>query len=244
MSANQQLVSTDTWELQSETVFYDGREQTVEFAIRPPKIWNTQADIIGIPKHYQDCDLSKFDFDIYSIDTGNLRKLCHDFITNFTDWLIRNTGLYIWSATPGTGKTFLACCILQSLLVKHDLRSRFITDSDYINLVGEGYKRNIGAEDSSEIYRSCDLLILDDLGSCKSGDWQKQELFRLINHRLDNRLMTIYTSNLAPENQNLDDRIIDRVITGSAVIKLPEEPIRRRKAQAKQRAFINKILSR
>lgn len=244
MSANlQSSFINDTWKLQAETVFYDGREQTVEFAVRPTKLWNTQADIIGLPKSYQDCDISKFNFNVYKTNTEKLKKLCLQYVTNFSKMQTSNCGLYFWSTTPGTGKTFLACCLCGSIMLKHNLRIRFITDADYIDVVGESFKRSAGAEDKSEIYRTCDLLILDDIGSYKVNDWQKRELFRLINYRLDNRLLTIYTSNFAPEQQTFDQKIISRIVRGSAVIQLPEESIRMQEAHAMQQKLVATILN-
>jgi DNA replication protein DnaC len=84
-------------------------------------------------------------------------------------------------------------------------------------------------------------LIVDDLGSQKSGEWQSQELFRLINTRLNEGLLTIFTANMPPEKLNLDQRTIDRVTKLSVVIQMPEESIRAKLAAREQEIFLREI---
>ncbi|NUS00401.1 MAG: ATP-binding protein [Kribbellaceae bacterium] len=53
------------------------------------------------------------------------------------------------------------------------------------------------------------LLVLDDLGAHKGTEWTAEQTFRLINHRYENELATVVTSNLtAPQ---LRDRVGDRI---------------------------------
>lgn len=127
-------------------------------------------------------------------------------------------------------------------MIKYGLKVKFVTCPDYISCVGDSYKCERGEQDKSEIFRSCQLLILDDLGSQISRDWQSQELFRLINKRMSEGLVTFYTSNMAPENLNLDDRTINRIIKSSITIQMPEESIRLRKARNEQEAFLKDII--
>lgn len=127
-------------------------------------------------------------------------------------------------------------------MIKHDLRMRFITVPDYLVKVGESYKRQQGEYDESAVYRECDLLIFDDIGSQKSGEWQQQEIFRIINERLNTRKTIIFTSNMCPEDLNLNDRIIDRIMKNSVVLQMPEEAIRRKEAKEEQDSFLRDIL--
>ena len=95
----------------------------------------------------------------------------------------------------------------------------------------------------SERYRSCDLLVLDDIGAQKTGDWQEQEIFRIVNERMNNKRITIFTSNIPPEKLNVGSRTIDRIRKMSVVIQMPEESIRLKKAQDEQEAFLNKVFA-
>ena len=127
-------------------------------------------------------------------------------------------------------------------MMKYDLQMRFITAPDYISVVGDSYKRDRGEMDSSEVYRECKLLVLDDIGAQADKDWQRQELFRLINKRMEDGNVTIYTSNMSTDNLNVDARTRDRIIKASVELQMPEESLRRKKAEMEQNEFLKEIL--
>ncbi len=85
------------------------------------------------------------------------------------------------------------------------------------------------------------MLVLDDIGTQKTGDWQQQELFRLINERSNAGKLIIFTSNMPPEKLNVDSRTVDRIQKMSIVLQMPEESIRLKKAQAEQNEFLRRI---
>lgn len=199
-------------------------------------------DITGIPPKYYDADLGKFDFQIYSRDMTKMQALCENFVEKFEEWDRYGKGLYLWSKTPGSGKTFLACCLARSLMLKYNQQMRFVTVIDYISLVSDSYKCEKGDKDPSEIYRNCKILVLDDIGAQMDKEWHRQEIFRLINTRMENGKITLYTSNVCPESLNVDERTKDRIIRTSVVLQLPEEGIRRKKAAMEQAAFLKKIM--
>lgn len=223
----------------------DGYEVPLEFArlCTGCRAQRRLQDMTGAPPQFRDADLSKFGFDSYSHDMGNVRKITEDFLRNYRErWEKSGKGLYLWSKTPGSGKTFLACCLGKSVMIKYDLRMRFITVPDYLAKVGESYKRQQGECDESAVYRECDLLIFDDIGAQKTGEWQAQETFRIINERLNARKIIIFTSNMCPEDLNLDDRTIDRIMKKSVILQMPEESIRGREAKEEQDSFLRDIL--
>lgn len=197
-------------------------------------------DFSGIP--FSECDIHRFNFKAYSVSIDKIEKIALSIVDNFKKWENAGKGLYLWSKTPGSGKTFLASCIARSLMLKYGLQVKFVTVPNYINHISNSYKRQAGQLDESAVFRDCKLLILDDVGSQISGDWQSQELFRLINKRMSEGLVTFYTSNMAPENLNLDDRIINRIIKSSIVVQLPEESIRLKKARDEQEKFLEDII--
>lgn len=127
-------------------------------------------------------------------------------------------------------------------MMKYDLQMRFITAPDYISVVGDSYKRDRGELDSSEVYRECKLLVLDDIGAQADKDWQRQELFRLINKRMEDGNVTIYTSNMSTDNLNVDARTRDRIVKVSVELQMPEESLRRKKAEMEQNEFLKEVL--
>ena len=199
------------------------------------------ADTTGIPPEYSDADLDKFKFGIYGADMSKLQQICEDFVLYYQSrWEKASKGLYLWSKTPGSGKTFLASCLARSVMIKYDLQMRFVTAADYLAAVGASYKYDV--IDGSAVYRSCNLLVLDDIGSQKAGDWQGQELYRLINTRLSNGLLTICTSNYPIDQLNVDERIKSRILRQSIVLQMPEKSIRNQQAQEQQSRFLMDII--
>ncbi|MER7128641.1 hypothetical protein [Streptosporangium saharense] len=48
----------------------------------------------------------------------------------------------------------------------------------------------------SQLGRGPPLLLLDDLGSAKASEWTEEITYRVINHRHENLLPGVFTSNL------------------------------------------------
>ena len=232
------------WQLETRTVFDYGPAKELVYAVPCKKCtgYRRVYDQTGVPDEFREADIGKFKFDSYSKDMSKIYKLAVSFLQDFPKWQNAGKGLYMWSKTPGSGKTFLSCCIAKSVMIKYDLQMRFITAPDYIAAVGDSYKRERGELDTSSIYRECTLLILDDIGAQADKEWQRQEMFRLINNRMERGLITLYTSNAPVENLNVDDRTKDRIIKTSVIFNMPEESIRRIKAKSEQNEFLRNII--
>ena len=119
---------------------------------------------------------------------------------------------------------------------------RFITAPDYIDAVGNSYKRERGEEDPSQIYRECGILVLDDIGAQADKDWHRQEIFRLVNKRMEDGNITIYTSNMSTDTLNVDNRTRDRIIKTSIELRMPEESIRKKEAAREQKTFLASVM--
>lgn len=234
----------NSWELFEDATDLYGPDTTVIFAKRCKNCAaiRRSQDKTGTPKEYHDAQYLQFDFGAYQANMSKMQKVCDDLIKNFSVWEAAGKGLYLWSKTPGSGKTFLSCCIAKTLMMKYDLQMRFVTEPDYLACVRESFGQERGVENQSEVYRECRLLILDDLGTQKDGEWMQQEMFRLINHRQEKQLMTIYTSNLEPEKLKLNSRTINRIMKSAIVFQMPEQSIREEKAKAEQEQFLARIL--
>jgi DNA replication protein DnaC len=232
------------WELYRAMVLDYGLPEEITFAQRCSKCRGQfrGEDRTGTPKEYHDADLTKFDFNIYSHDMGKMQDLCHNFLDHFQKWEMAGKGLYLWSRTPGSGKTFLACCLAKSVMMKYNLSMRFVTAPDYIDAVGNSYKRERGEEDPSQIYRECGILVLDDIGAQADKDWHRQEIFRLVNKRMEDGNITIYTSNMSTDALNVDARTRDRIIKTSIELQMPEESIRKKEAAREQKTFLASVM--
>lgn len=205
-----------------------------------------REDLTGCPDNCREADIYKFNFDCYGQDMSNYKKLIFDMLNDFKYWQQHGKGFYIFSETPGSGKTYLACCLGKSIMMKYGIRFKFITVTDYIDKVSEGYtlaKQGI-PNSPADIYKECDLLVLDDLGAQMSKEWQNQELFKLVNARASNGLVTIYTSNIKVNDLKIEDRVKSRINGSTIPLHMPELSIRDINANNAQKDFISKVMSK
>jgi DNA replication protein DnaC len=147
----------------------------------------------------------------------------------------RIKSLYLWSESPGTGKTTTAIAVLNEWLIAHYLgslrRNRqaaqtpayFLDVNEWQTLFNEFNRSNIPREvaepASREYYRRMHLaktahfVVCDDLGVRDATTAFRGDLHSVLNARTTSALPTIYTSNLPIEEmaQVFDSRLYDRV---------------------------------
>lgn len=199
-----------------------------------------KTENIGFP--YSNVKISDFDFNRYSRPIEKLRSFVTKYVDYWEEHKEAGKAFYFWSKTPGSGKTFLSCCIGNSILDTYAERVRFITAADYLAVLKEQMNAEKGTEDKSLIYRECSLLILDDIGRHVSGSWSNQELFRLIDNRNRKNKPTIFTSNKSLKELDIDDAIKSRMLEMSYELQLPEESIRADNAKKNKDKFEQLVL--
>lgn len=198
-----------------------------------------------VPEPFREADIYKFDFSVYSKDMGKAKKIVFNFFNEFPEWKKKGKGLYIWSKEPGSGKTFLACCVAKSTMMKHNISMKFVPATEYLQAVSDtmdNSKRGGLYEDYTKPYMDCDLLILDDIGAHKQSEWSDKEIFRLVNNRINEEKITIYTSNMPIEKLNVDERAKSRITAKAVSIHMPEESIRQKKADEDNEDFLRSVL--
>jgi DNA replication protein DnaC len=108
----------------------------------------------------------------------------------------------------GVGKTHYAWSVLRAVAeTGTQLRWQMHTAADlYASL------RPRDGEDSHDTFQrvaNAHLLVLDDLGAAKWTEWIEEITYRLINHRYEECLPSVFTSNLPPAQ--LRDALGERV---------------------------------
>lgn len=244
MTQNQNgtVFSNDQWEIYEATVPEYG-DIPLHFARPRSSSSRAGEDRTEFPQIYRDCDIYRMDWECYSIDMTDVKRMAYAFFNKFEEWAEEGKGLYIWSKTPGSGKTFLSACISKSVMMRTQKLVKYITPTDYMDKISDEYKAKDSLYKPSKIYRECSLLVLDDLGTQLKSDWHNTELFRLIDNRSGNQRPTIITSNYSPETLPVDERTRNRILKASIVLHMPEESIRGKKAAAEQQKFVSKILN-
>ena len=206
----------------------DGREYEFYF---PHTLNFSFNEIMGFP--YGGL-MDAFKWRAYRQQMDVQKKTCTAFVDNYNRFRERGVGLYIFSDTSGSGKTFLACCIVNEIMKRYNTPARFISSADYLEL-----ERRFEPTDK---YRNTTLLVLDDIGAqADKTEFQREAIFRLIDHRYKDRLPTIYTSNLSFMGHKDNDRVFSRIYERSIAVKMPEESIREKKADRMRSEFLASI---
>jgi len=129
----------------------------------------------------------------------------------------------------GLGKTFL-CSAIANLLVAAKRQVVYFTLSEFMDLV-RLYKFEDDADYRDGIQRllDADLIILDDLGAEKVTEFAGQELFNIINHRMNRQKPMVISTNLTPgEIQEIyGARIASRILNGFEALVLKGDDVRR-----------------
>lgn len=126
----------------------------------------------------------------------------------------------------GLGKTFLSSAIANTVL-QAGRTVVYVTLSDLFDLIRR-CKFDLDDAEGLSMLREADLLILDDLGGEKVSDFSLQELFTLINHRINHRRPLVVSTNLSPKalEEVYTARIFSRLMGSARLIKLEGDDIR------------------
>ncbi len=129
----------------------------------------------------------------------------------------------------GVGKTHLAAAIANEALARgeHVLFAVVPDVLDHLRATF-GPQSTVAYDERFELVRGVPLLILDDLGTESATPWAREKLYQLLNHRYNERLATVLTTNLKPEA--LDPRIYSRLCDPACgrVIQIEAADYRRR----------------
>ncbi|MDO4555565.1 MAG: ATP-binding protein [Lachnospiraceae bacterium] len=160
-------------------------------------------------------------------------SLCWDFIYHFGE-LKKNNILFLGNA--GVGKTFLSHCIAYELINKA-YTVLYLTSFQLFDLLKQHafHRENDPMITSMEELLSCDLLIIDDLGTELNNSFISSQLFLCMNERLLRRKSTIISTNLSlgQLSQSYTERILSRIMENYQILNIYGEDIRLLKALGK-----------
>ena len=158
-------------------------------------------------------------------------KASREFIDTFED---THDNILIYGNT-GVGKTFLSHCIAKEILDK-GCSVIYLTSYNLFDILEAGVFRRDTLDDYSagvlSVLYTCDLLIIDDLGTEMITRFTETRLFTCIQERLNNNVSTIISTNLSFDdiNSNYSERIFSRLTGYYKLFKLTGADIRIKKA--------------
>ena len=109
----------------------------------------------------------------------------------------------------GTGKTHLAAAITNYIISEFAIPVRFITAVELFGMLRD-FENNKNAIDE---FKNIPLLAIDDLGKEKVTEWNREKLFEIVNHRYENYLPIVITTNGSPREleQILGEAVFSRL---------------------------------
>lgn len=133
---------------------------------------------------------------------------------SFTETFDKDGGNLLFYGETGLGKTYLSNCIAKALLdTQHTVLYQTAIHL-FEDVCGDVIMKKSQNPKSRETYRylySCDLLIIDDLGTEFTNSFVASELYDILNTRMRERKSTVISTNL--NLQELTDRYSDRITT-------------------------------
>ena len=205
-----------------------------------------------IPEEFQNLTVASFDTSLYSYENREIavlaKKTVAGYIKQFEKMQEMGKGLFLHSATRGSGKTRLIVSCGNALIKTYRQRVRFITTLDLLGKIRETYNRK---KNDDEAYTEqqllnefCEIpvLILDDIGTEKDSPFVTEIFFKILDTRMTHRKVTLITSNLTIEELKHDERIKSRLRKMCIRVQMPEEDIRKQLGAQENDDLINMLL--
>lgn len=179
-------------------------------------------------------DTENFDnlsFEYYNdSDVDKMRQIiddCKAFVNGFNDEYEN----LLLLGNVGVGKTFLTNCIAKELLSKGNSVIYFTSNKLFDTLAKYAFRSGEADENLSAVHEdifSCDLLIIDDLGTEMTNTFVSSQLFVILNERNIRRKATIISTNLSFESlsERYSERNFSRIFGFYKMIRIDIDDIR------------------
>lgn len=175
-----------------------------------------------IPKRYEHCELSNFEFDGPHRALAPSRMAACKFVEEYP---LDNTGLLLIGSI-GVGKTHLAVGIIKELIVGKGIPCLFYDYRELLKQIQNSYNDSVKATELDVLRPVFDteVLVLDELGAVKPTEWVWDTVSLILNTRYNDNRTTIITTNFddrpagaiagprgAAREETLGDRIGERM---------------------------------
>jgi DNA replication protein DnaC len=150
-----------------------------------------------IPKRYEHCELSNFDFEGARSRLVYARMAACRFVE---DYPVDKTGLLL-VGKAGVGKTHLAVGIAKALIREKGIECVFYDYAELLKQIQDSYNPSVQATELGLLRPvfEAEVLVLDDLGSVRPTEWRWDTVRLILNTRYNENRCTVITTNFADE---------------------------------------------
>ncbi len=154
-----------------------------------------KSKFFGLSQDLKNASMSDID-EIDFKKRSKVIKALKDFYDNYPN---EKKGMYIHGSF-GSGKTFLASCLLNEL-AKKDYNTVLIYYPELLNRLKASFdKTDESYKELLDEVKKSDLLLIDDIGAETVTNWSRDEILgTILQYRMENNLSTFITSNLTIE---------------------------------------------
>lgn len=228
----------------------DGNEYATPCECRELMIMQSKLEFANIPPGFSGYTVESFDLSLYQSPEAwekakMVKTLCTNYVNSFLQIQTEGKGLYMYSRAKGSGKTRMAASIANDIIKKYMISVKFTTALQILDEIKRSWHQE--AEDGSEQEFLRDIirvpvLVIDDVGVERSTPWVNEKFYSVINGRMEQNQVTLFTSNQKMEDLSFDDRLISRIIGMTLPVPFPEESVRTFLARTENRTLYKKLL--
>ena len=174
-----------------------------------------------IPRRYEHCELSNFDFEGSQLSLAPARMAACRFVEEYP---VDKTGLLL-VGTIGAGKTHLAVGIIKALIREKGIPCLFYDYRELLKEIQNSYNDSVQTTELGLLRPVFDaeVLVLDELGAVRPTEWVWDTVSLILNTRYNDSRTTIITTNfadeaaatvvrtLSPARANRDETLGDRI---------------------------------
>ncbi len=212
-----------------------GQERTVRCVCRcvmaKREVWEKQQYADKIATRRQICfrgtNMAGWNFDVDNGQRPAMSAYMRKYADKFDEYVRSGRGLILYGDV-GTGKSFYAACIANKVIDK-GYRAIMKNFAQIANELGGTWEK----QEYIESLVSYDLLIIDDLGAERTGDYMQEIVYNVIDARSRTGLPLIVTTNLTPDELSKSaeigrDRIYDRLLERCLAVGITGKSQRRK----------------
>ena len=146
-----------------------------------------------IPKRYEHCELSNFEFDGPDRNLAAARMAACKFVEEYP---LENTGLLLIGSI-GVGKTHLGVGIIKELIISKGIPCLFYDYRELLKQIQNSYNDSVKATELDVLRPvfETEVLVLDELGAVKPTEWVWDTVSLILNTRYNDNRTTIITTN-------------------------------------------------